>query len=82
MVAGLDQEGMAPTLLATADGLRTWWSFRENASQDPARAMGFLDLFTGSDPNWFMLDAAGSRNAMKQALKARLIPQPAQLTVS
>ncbi|MBM1221360.1 hypothetical protein JQU17_10705 [Ponticoccus sp. SC2-23] len=32
--------------------IRTWWSFRENAQEDPSRAIGFLDLFAGDEPEW------------------------------
>lgn len=34
------------------DDLRTWWSFRENTSEDPSLAIGFLDLFAGCEPSW------------------------------
>lgn len=36
------------------DDLRTWWSFRENAIQDPCLAIAFLDLFAGDEPEWCM----------------------------
>lgn len=32
--------------------VRTWWSFRENISEDPSLAISFLDLFAGDMPNW------------------------------
>ena len=32
--------------------IRTWWSFRENVAEDPSRAIGFLDLFAGEEPDW------------------------------
>ena len=32
--------------------LRTWWSFKENTSEDPSLAIGFLDLFAGCEPVW------------------------------
>ena len=82
LAAVLEQEGTALTLMALADDLRTWWSYRENASEDPARAVGFLDLFTGNEPNWFMPDQVSSRGAMKRALEARVIPEAAQLAAS
>lgn len=34
--------------------VRTWWSFRENVSDDPSLTIPFLDLFAGDDPNWTM----------------------------
>lgn len=34
--------------------IRTWWSFRENASDDPSTTIPFLDLFAGDDPDWVM----------------------------
>lgn len=33
---------------------RTWWSFRENVSEDPSLAIAFLDLFAGDEPGWLM----------------------------
>ena len=30
----------------------TWWSFRENVSEDSALAIAFLDLFAGDRPEW------------------------------
>lgn len=32
--------------------IRTWWSFKENVTEDPARAIAFLDLFSGGNPDW------------------------------
>ena len=32
--------------------LRTWWSFKENVSEDPSMAIAFLDLFAGDAPEW------------------------------
>lgn len=34
--------------------VRTWWSFRENVSEDPSLAIAFLDLFAGDEPEWTM----------------------------
>jgi hypothetical protein len=34
--------------------MRTWWSFKENVEDDPALAIGFLDLFAGEKPDWRM----------------------------
>ncbi|MEM8870465.1 MAG: hypothetical protein AAGE38_08680 [Pseudomonadota bacterium] len=33
---------------------RTWWSFKENAEEDPDLAIAFLDLFAGDVPQWEM----------------------------
>lgn len=32
--------------------ISTWWSFRENVSEDPSYAISFLDLFVGQSPEW------------------------------
>ena len=32
--------------------LRTWWSYRENVSEDPGISIAFLDRFLGIEPNW------------------------------
>lgn len=32
----------------------TWWSFRENVSEDSSLAIAFLDLFAGDQPEWSM----------------------------
>jgi hypothetical protein len=34
--------------------LRTWWSFRENVTEDASLAIAFLDLFAGDEPEWSM----------------------------
>ncbi len=39
-------------LSPSALDLRTWWSFKENAHEDPALAIAFFDLFTGREPDW------------------------------
>lgn len=72
--AVLEQEGMSLTLPKLASDLRTWWSYRENVDEDPARAIAFLDLFTGTEPNWYMPDSVSSRAAVKRALAAELLP--------
>lgn len=72
--AVLEQEGMALTMPALASDLRTWWSYRENVDEDPARAIAFLDLFTGAEPNWYMPDSVASRAAVKRALAADILP--------
>lgn len=71
IVAICEQEfGHAPTLDSCVDDLRTWWSYRENATEMPANAVAFLDRFLGGEPNWVMPDIARSRKAMRDALAA------------
>lgn len=55
----------------TASDLRTWWSFRENAAEDPAVAVAFLDRFFGLEPNWLFPADANSRLAARQAFGGR-----------
>lgn len=62
--------GRAPTIDASADDLRTWWSYRENATEVPAYAVAFLDRFLGGEPNWVFPDNAYARQAMRLALDA------------
>jgi hypothetical protein len=62
--------GSAPAIDACADDLRTWWSYRENATEMPSYAIAFLDRFLGSEPNWILPDSARSRQAMRDALAA------------
>ncbi|MFE1598756.1 hypothetical protein [Methylobacterium sp. ID0610] len=62
----LAQEGeepihLSPLIAETA----TWWSFRENVLEDPTRAIGFLDLFVGAEPNWDMPCLAADRPAIR-----------------
>jgi hypothetical protein len=60
--------GETPTLDKCADNLRTWWSYRENASEMPAYAVAFLDRFLGGEPNWLLPDDPQSRPAILEAL--------------
>ena len=60
--------GTAPSIDKCADDLRTWWSYRENATEMPAYAVAFLDRFLGAEPNWITPDRAPSRQAMQRAL--------------
>ncbi|MGX8007843.1 hypothetical protein ACVDG8_001950 [Mesorhizobium sp. ORM8.1] len=60
--------GNAPSIDKCADDLRTWWSYRENATEMPAYAVAFLDRFLGAEPNWITPDRAQSRQAMQRAL--------------
>ncbi|MBX3584923.1 MAG: hypothetical protein KF810_23850 [Rhizobiaceae bacterium] len=62
--------GKMPTVDECAGDLRTWWSYRENASEMPANAVAFLDRFLGSEPNWLLPDDVRSRPAMTEALNA------------
>lgn len=48
--------GAVPALDPSLDDLRTWWSFRENAVENPAVAAAFLDRFFGRSPNWAFPD--------------------------
>ncbi len=51
--AALRQEFDADFAVAPEmDDVRQWWSFRENAAEDPAMAVAFLDMFTGHEPDW------------------------------
>ena len=75
LAAVLEQEGMALTVPDLASDLRTWWSYRENVDEDPTRAIAFLDLFTGTEPNWYMPDSVASRAAVKRALAAQVLPR-------
>lgn len=51
--AALRQEFAEDARLAPeALDLRNWWSFRENAREDPTVSVAFLDLFMGHEPEW------------------------------
>lgn len=49
--------------------MRTWWSFKENVSEDPSQAIAFLDLFAGDEPQWQMPQVFHARpgNALENA---------------
>lgn len=71
IAAVYEQEfGETPAIDKCADDLRTWWSYRENASEMPAYAVAFLDRFLGAEPNWLLPDDPRSRPAMVEALDA------------
>jgi hypothetical protein len=75
IAAVYEQEfGEAPAIDKCADDLRTWWSYRENASEMPANAVAFLDRFLGAEPNWLLPDDPRSRPAIVEALGS-LAPQ-------
>lgn len=68
--AVLEQEfAERPAVTSLAGDLRVWWSFRENVAEDRARALGFFDLFVGSEPNWMLPRAAAQRPAMRRQLR-------------
>lgn len=69
-VAAQDFQGPF-ALRPEAQDQRIWRSFRENACEAPARAIGYLDLFVGNEPNWAQPDWAPARARMRRAL-ARL----------
>lgn len=53
--AALAQEFDQRTALAPAlEDLRHWWSFRENAAEDPTVSVPFLEMFLGHKPEWRM----------------------------
>jgi hypothetical protein len=57
--------------------IRTWWSFRENVTEDPSLAIAFLDLFAGDEPEWFMpkLFRTGRAREIENRLYAkRVVP--------
>lgn len=79
IAAVYEQEfGEAPAIDKCADDLRTWWSYRENASEMPAYAVAFLDRFLGAEPNWLLPDDPSSRPAMVEALEAPIRSRLAQ----
>ncbi|MEM7643686.1 MAG: hypothetical protein AAF366_14310 [Pseudomonadota bacterium] len=63
----------APGDVPEMDDLRVWESFRENAHEDPARAIAFLDLFSGGEPDWAA--PATFRSERYQALIRRICEQ-------
>ena len=60
--------GTPPDLNKATSDLRTWWSFRENAAEDPNTAIGFFDRFLGANPNWQFPTVARERSAIRKAL--------------
>lgn len=44
------------------DDIRSWWSFRENATEDTSFAAGFLQKLLGHEPNWTMPGNFRARN--------------------
>lgn len=79
-----EQEFGRPLDLAkAASDLRTWWSFRENAEQDPANAIAFFDQFVGAEPNWLFPAQLLQRAAVRQLLSSAPSPssKPVDLAV-
>lgn len=71
IAAMFEQEfGATPALDASADDLRTWWSYKENATEMPAYAVAYLDRFLGAEPNWVAPDQPETRQAMRKAIIA------------
>ncbi|OWV72302.1 hypothetical protein ATY76_05570 [Rhizobium sp. R339] len=53
--ATMDQEfHMDVHVSQMVDDLRSWWSFRENATEDMDYAAGFFQMLLGQQPNWWM----------------------------
>ena len=70
LVLAQDFEDTPPSQPVSRD-LRTWWSFRENLTIDPSRAIAFLDIFAGEEPDWdmpdvFSFDGAGQKARFEQ----------------
>ena len=65
----LEQEFYQPAATGPAfSDPEAWWSFRENAREDPSLAIAFLELFADGNPAWtmpdsFQPDRAGAGNA-------------------
>jgi hypothetical protein len=64
--------GESLSLSEGADDLRVWWSYRENAEEDPSMAIAFLDKFLGEEPNWRVPESLESRAAMRRATQKLL----------
>ncbi len=60
--------GVSRDLDRVASDLRTWWSFRENAVEDPNSTIAFFDHFLGLKPNWQFPTLARERSAIKKVL--------------
>jgi len=55
--AVVEQEFHArPELSQTLEETSFWWTYRENAMEDPRTAAGFFQLMLGHVPNWTMPD--------------------------
>ncbi len=58
-------------LKPTVEDLGTWWSFRENVTEDASLAVGFLDTFIGVEPNWVQPNFALARPGLQRAAITR-----------
>jgi hypothetical protein len=58
------------------DDIGFWWSFRENAREDPGWAIAFLDKFSGQAPSWDAPELFFARRGVKAGLAAET-PKPA-----
>lgn len=73
MLAAVAQEFDEEAAVAPAiDDLRSWWSFRENAAQDPAVSVGFIELLLGHEPNWLLPGVFSARLHRELGPKPRL----------
>ncbi len=63
------------SLGAECEDVRIWRSFRENVSEEPSRAVGFLDLFVGNQPNWAQPDWAPARPGVRRAVARSTMPR-------
>ena len=52
-------------LLPGMDDLHSWWSFKENMSEDINLAIGFFDHFAGVKPSWLIPSVFHARVANK-----------------
>lgn len=51
------------------EDLKTWWSFRENASRDTSTSIGFFELFVGGEPNWSTPGFFSAKHAEQNSLE-------------
>lgn len=47
--------------------IKTWWSFRENAEEDPSTIIGFFQLMVGEEPKWHSPGVFDAKNAEQNA---------------
>lgn len=64
------------------EDLRTWWSFKENIAEDPNLAIGFFDLFSGTDPSWETPSIFSARKSDGVASKYFATPQGDRLVMA
>ena len=64
------QELDLQTQIAPAfDDVGTWWSFKANARENSATAIGFFELFVGDTPKWSAPELFSSSHAAENALR-------------